>query len=58
MNFLRALLITLGLSLPTCGHLWRPAKTSKGLARVCNICDEVQQLDAGEFYAHFGLIPR
>lgn len=58
MTYLRRLLIWLGLLLPPCGHLWRPCKTDEGLARVCSICDEVQQLSQGEFYAYFGLIPR
>jgi hypothetical protein len=58
---IRALWIFLartGLCEPPCGHQWRPARLTDTYARVCALCDEVQRLEPGEFYAYFGIIPR
>jgi hypothetical protein len=41
-----------------CPHIWRPAKTSNGLARYCDLCEVTEQLEPHEYYAYFGLIPR
>jgi hypothetical protein len=35
---------------------WRPAATSRGPAKMCNVCCKVIQLSHEEFYAQFGRI--
>ncbi len=43
---------------PRCPHIWRPARTSRGPARYCDLCEETQPLSEEMFYAYFGRISR
>ena len=40
-----------------CEHDWRPAITSLGPARYCDICTVTEQITEAEFYAQFGRMP-
>ena len=42
----------------TCPHYWRPARTSKGAARHCPLCETTQQLTEEMFYAYFGRVSK
>lgn len=55
---IRLALARIGLCSPPCLHLWRPARTSKSAARVCHLCDRVEELTEADFYARFGRISR
>lgn len=37
-----------------CSHYWRPATTSRGLARWCEDCERIELLSRERFYAEFG----
>jgi hypothetical protein len=37
-----------------CEHFWRPARTSRGLARYCEDCDRTESLSEPEYYSQFG----
>lgn len=41
----------------TCPHIWRPARTSRGPARYCDLCELVESLTVEQFYSHFGRMP-
>ena len=40
-----------------CPHKWRPARTSKGPAKYCELCDSIVQMSTEDFYAYFGRMP-
>lgn len=40
-----------------CAHIWRPAVTSYGPAKLCAACDKLVHLTKEEYYAQFGTLP-
>jgi hypothetical protein len=56
MNWFRGLLQNYRES--RCSHEWRPVSLTGGYGKWCEDCHKIVELDAQDFYAQFGYMPR